>query len=169
MADDLRRAIEDFFYLEAELLDERRLREWLELLTDDVRYWMPIRYNPLERPEAINDEFSKPSEGYYFNDDKKSLTIRVERVYARNAWAEVPPSRTRHLISNVRAKNENGDEIEAHSNFLVYRTRMETDQDLFVGMRKDILRRVNGGFKIARRTIILDQAVLAAKNISIFL
>jgi biphenyl 2,3-dioxygenase beta subunit len=81
----------------------------------------------------------------------------------------MPPSRTRHLISNVRVKNDDGNEIEVHSNFLVYRTRMETDQDLFVGMRKDILRRVNGGFKIARRTIILDQAVLAAKNISIFL
>jgi biphenyl 2,3-dioxygenase beta subunit len=97
------------------------------------------------------------------------LKIRVERVYAKNAWAEMPPSRTRHLISNVRVKNDDGNEIEVHSNFLVYRTRMDTNQDLFVGMRKDILRRVNGGFRIARRTIILDQAVLTAKNISIFL
>jgi biphenyl 2,3-dioxygenase beta subunit len=169
MASELRRAIEDFFYHEAELLDERKLREWLDLLTDDVRYWMPIRHNPLERPEAVSEELSNPGEGYYFNDDKKSLKIRVERVYARNAWAEMPPSRTRHLISNVRVKSDDGNEIEVHSNFLVYRTRMETDQDLFVGMRKDILRRVSGGFKIARRTIILDQAVLAAKNISIFL
>jgi 3-phenylpropionate/cinnamic acid dioxygenase small subunit len=169
MVSELRREIEDFLYHEAELLDERKLREWLELLTDDVRYWMPIRHNPLERPAAVSEELSDPGESYYFNDDQKSLKIRVERVYAKNAWAEMPPSRTRHLISNVRVKNDDGNEIEVHSNFLVYRTRMETDQDLFVGMRKDILRRVNGGFKIARRTIILDQAVLAAKNISIFL
>jgi 3-phenylpropionate/cinnamic acid dioxygenase small subunit len=169
MASELRHKIEDFLYYEAELLDERRLREWFELLTDDVRYWMPIRHNSLERPAAVSEELSDPGDSYYFNDDKKSLKIRVERVYAKNAWAEMPPSRTRHLISNVRVKNDDGNEIEVHSNFLVYRTRMETDQDLFVGMRKDILRRVNGGFKIARRTIILDQAVLSAKNISIFL
>jgi len=169
MADDPRRAVEDFLYLEAELLDDRRLREWLDLFTDDVLYWMPIRHNPLERPNNVTDELSKPGEGYYFNDDKQSLKIRVERVYARNAWAEMPPSRTRHLISNIRVKKDDGGEIEVHSNFIVYRTRLERDEDFFVGTRQDILRRVNGELKLARRTIILDQAVLGAKNISGFL
>lgn len=169
MDSDLRRKIEDFLYLEAELLDERRLREWLELFTDDVRYCMPVRYNPLERPENLNEELSKPGEAYYFNDTKESLRIRVERLYSKQAWAEMPPSRTRRLISNIRVKKDDGSEIEVDSNFFVYRTRMERDEDLFVGTRKDILRRVNGSVKIAQRTIILDQAVLSAKNISVFL
>jgi 3-phenylpropionate/cinnamic acid dioxygenase small subunit len=169
MDSELRRQIEDFYYLEAELLDERKLREWFSLLTEDIRYWMPIRHNPLERPNDVSEELSKPGEGYYFDDDIKSLKIRVERAYAKNAWAEVPPSRTRHLITNIRIKKDDGNEIEAHSNFLVYRTRMETDKDMFVGTRQDILRRADGSFKIARRTIILDQAVLDAKNISVFL
>jgi 3-phenylpropionate/cinnamic acid dioxygenase small subunit len=169
MDNELRCNIEDFLYFEAELLDDRKLREWLDLLTDDVRYWMPIRHNPLERSEDLSDELAKPGEGYYFDDDKKSLRIRVERVYSKTAWAEIPPSRTRHLISNIRVKKDDGNEIEVHANFLVYRTRMETDQDIFVGMRQDVLRRINGGFKIAKRTIILDQAVLRAKNISVFL
>jgi biphenyl 2,3-dioxygenase subunit beta len=169
MANELRHKVEDFLYLEAELLDDRKLREWLDLLTDDIRYWMPIRYNPLERPEDLSDELAKPGDGYYFDDDKRSLSLRIERVYVKSAWAEMPPSRTRHLISNVRIKNDDGKEIEVHSNFLVYRTRLETDQDIFVGTKRDMLRRVNDGFKIAKRTIILDQAVLNAKNISIFL
>ena len=169
MDSELRHQVEDFLYFEAELLDDRKLREWLGLLTDDIRYWMPIRHNPLDRSENITDELAKPGEGYYFDDDIKSLRIRVERVYAKNAWAEMPPSRTRHLISNIRIKKADGAEIEVHSNFLVYRTRMENDQDMFVGERQDILRRVDGGFKIAKRTIILDQAVLTAKNISVFL
>ena len=169
MADELRHKIEDFLYVEAELLDDRKLREWLDLLTDDVRYWMPIRHNPLERSEDVFDELAKPGDGYYFDDDKRSLSIRVDRAYAKNAWAELPPSRTRHFISNVRIKSDNGSELEVLSNFLVYRTRMETDQDIFVGARRDILRRVNDSFKIAKRTIILDQAVLNAKNISVFL
>ena len=169
MASELRREIEEFLYFEAELLDDRRLREWFELFADDIRYWMPIRHNLFERPEDIRDELSKPGEGFYFDDDRKSLKIRVERAYAKNAWAEMPPSRTRHLITNIRIKKDDGREIKVHSNFLVYRTRMENDQDMFVGERQDILRRVDGGFKIAKRTIILDQAVLTAKNISVFL
>ena len=104
MDSELRHRIEDFLYLEAELLDDRKLRDWLDLLTDDVRYWMPIRHNTLERPDDVAEELAKPGEGFYFDDDKKSLTIRVERVYLKNAWAEIPPSRTRHLISNVRIK-----------------------------------------------------------------
>jgi 3-phenylpropionate/cinnamic acid dioxygenase small subunit len=169
MGSELRQQIEDFLYLEAELLDERRLREWLELFTDDVRYWMPVRHNPLERPAEVTEELSKPGESFYFNDNYETLRIRVEKVYAKTAWAEMPPSRTRRLISNVRVKQDAGGALHADSNFIVYRTRMEKDEDFFVGTRKDILRRVNGGFKIARRTIILDQAILRAKNISIFL
>jgi 3-phenylpropionate/cinnamic acid dioxygenase small subunit len=169
MASDLRQRTEEFLYLEAELLDERRLREWLDLFTDDARYCMPIRYNPLERPEDLNQELSKSNDAYYFNDTKESLRIRVERVYSKQAWAEMPPSRTRRLIANVRVKNDDGAQIEVHCNFIVYRTRMERDEDIFVGTRRDLLRRVNGAFRIARRMIILDQAVLGAKNISIFL
>jgi len=169
MDSELYRQVEDFFYLEAELMDERKLREWLDLVTEDVRYWMPLRHNPYERPESVAEELSKPGEGYYFDDNFKSLKIRVERAYARNAWAEVPPSRTRHLVTNIRIKSDDGNEIAVHSNFLLYRTRMETDKDVFVGTRHDILRRANGSFKLARRMIILDQAVLDAKNISVFL
>jgi 3-phenylpropionate/cinnamic acid dioxygenase small subunit len=169
MDNDLRREIEEFLYLEAELLDDRRLREWVELFADDARYWMPIRYNPFDRPEDLTAELLNPGEGYYFNDTKETLKVRVERVYSKQAWAEIPPSRTRRLVSNIRVKRNTGVEIEARSNFLVYRTRMEKDEDIFVGTRRDILRRVNDDVKIARRTIILDQAVLRAKNISIFL
>ena len=169
MGSELCQQIEEFLYREAELLDERRLREWLELFTEDIHYWMPVRHSPMERPAEVSEELSKPGESYYFNDSKETLRIRVERVYAKTAWAEMPPSRTRRLISNVRVKQDNSGAIEAKSNFIVYRTRMEKDEDFFVGTRKDILRRVNGDFKIARRTIILDQAILRAKNISIFL
>jgi len=169
MDDGLRKKIEEFYYLEAELLDERKLREWFALLADDIRYWMPIRHNLSTRPDNVNEELSQPGEGYYFDDDKNALKIRVERAYSKIAWAEVPPSRTRHLITNVRIKKDDGNEIAANSNFLVYRTRMESDKDLFVGERQDILRRAGATFQIARRTIILDQAVLDAKNISVFL
>ena len=130
---------------------------------------MPVRYNPLDRPKELSEELSRPGDSYYFNDNKETLRIRVERFYSKSAWAEMPPSRTRHLISNIRVRKDDGVQFEVDSNFIVYRTRMEKDEDLFVGTRKDVLRRINDELKIARRMILLDQAVLGAKNISVFL
>jgi biphenyl 2,3-dioxygenase subunit beta len=169
MADSLREAVEDFLYREAELLDERCFRDWLELFTEDAIYWMPVRGNRLTGPGEVAAELEPRGGNAYFEDNKEALRLRVERLYTGSAWAESPPSRTRHLISNIRIKRQEGEELEVHSNFLVYRTRLEHDKDLFAGGRIDRLRRVGDGFKFANRTIILDQAILDAKNISVFL
>ncbi len=59
-------------------------------------------------------------------------------------------------------------EITVYSNFMVYRSRSETEEDFYVGARQDLLRHVDGTWKIARRRLVLDQNVLLAKNVSIF-
>src|SRR5215831_1324381 len=41
----LKQEIEEFLYHEADLLDERRYEDWLALVAEDVRYWMPMRRN----------------------------------------------------------------------------------------------------------------------------
>jgi 3-phenylpropionate/cinnamic acid dioxygenase small subunit len=169
MCASLREAVEDFLYHEAELLDERRFREWLDLFADDAVYWMPVRNNRLAGPDAVGAELAPPGGNAYFEDDKAALRLRVERLYTGSAWAETPPSRTRHLVTNVRVKRQERAELEVHSSFVVYRTRLEHDRDLYVGARVDRLRRVGDSFQIAHRTIILDQAILDAKNISTFL
>jgi 3-phenylpropionate/cinnamic acid dioxygenase small subunit len=85
------------------------------------------------------------------------------------AWAEDPPSRTRHLVTNIEVVQDASDtEVTVHCNFLVYRSRGETEQDFYVGAREDRLRWTDGGWKIARRRMVLDQNVLTAKNLSIF-
>jgi 3-phenylpropionate/cinnamic acid dioxygenase small subunit len=85
------------------------------------------------------------------------------------AWAEDPPSRSRHLITNIEVgPRDTASELKAYSNFMVYRNRAETEQDFYVGARRDVLRRVAGAWKIAGRKVILDQNVLLAKNVSIF-
>jgi 3-phenylpropionate/cinnamic acid dioxygenase small subunit len=169
MAECLQHAVEAFLFHEAELLDERRFRDWLALFADDALYWMPVRDNRLEGPGDVAAELAPRGGNAYFEDTKEALRLRVERLYTGAAWAETPPSRTRHLVSNVRIKRDDGAELEVHSSFLVYRTRLEHDRDLYVGGRVDRLRRVDRGFQIAHRTIILDQAILDAKNVSVFL
>lgn len=166
---ELQHEIEQFLYREAELLDEREFAEWLDLFADDVHYWMPTRYNRLRREQ--DKEYSAPNETALFDDDKDSLARRITRLETGMAWAEDPPSRTRHLFTNVRVvPTDAPDEYVVKANFLLYRTRLEHDVELFVGQREDLLRRAGteAGWLIARRKLILDQSTLNAKNLSMF-
>jgi biphenyl 2,3-dioxygenase subunit beta len=173
------RSVEQFLYREARLLDERRFRDWLCLFTDDVHYSMAARTNRYPRSsKAIAilevDRFAEADSAAadelgLFDEDIKTLTARVARLETGMAWAEDPPSRTRHLIANIEiAPDASGSELTVHSNFIVYRSRGETEQDFYVGARQDTLRRVDSAWKIASRRMILDQNVLTAKNLSIF-
>ena len=45
---------------------------------------------------------------------------------------------------------------------------MQTETDFLVGKREEVLRSVDGQWKIAQRKIILDQNVLLAKNLTFF-
>src|ERR1700757_4393323 len=177
MCDEPIREAEQFLYREARLLDERRFHEWLTLFTDDVRYWMVTRSNLYPRsskaiailnPGRNVDETEQ--DGLAILDESKlTLEGRIARLETGMAWAEDPPSRTRHLIANIEvAPGGTSSEFAAYSNFIVYRNRSESEQDFYVGTRRDVLRRGDGAWKIAGRKITLDQNVLSAKNVSIF-
>lgn len=155
---------EEFLFREASLLDERRLEEWLALLTEDIHYWMPIRRTTTAK--EIDNEFTKLGDMAYFDDDKRTLGMRVQRLAVGRAWAEDPPSRTRHSISNVRILTADANEILVALNFHLYRTRLESEEDSWIGRREDLLRRENGVLKLARRYIYLDQTVILAQNMS---
>jgi 3-phenylpropionate/cinnamic acid dioxygenase small subunit len=155
-----------FLMHEAELLDEHREREWLELFTDDAEYLMPVRVN---RERVEGDGFSE--EAFYFEETRGSLELRVRRLETEYAWAEDPPSRTRHFVSNVRvAEGEEENEVAVRSNLLLYRSRgSHPDHDLLSAERKDVLRKEEGQWKLKKRVILLDHSVLTTHNLSIFL
>ena len=165
--------IADFLYREAELLDERRYREWLDLLADDIRYWMPMRRN-VKFGDTTGREFTREREDIsWFDEGKETLTRRVQQIQTGIHWAEEPQSRIAHLVSNVQLLEAapsavDPREVTTKCRFLVYRNRVETETDLLVGKREDTLRREGGGWRIARRKIILDQNVLMTKNLTFF-
>ena len=97
------------------------------------------------------------------------LVRRVARLDTGMAWAEDPPSRTRHLIGNLEATALENGQAEARTAFLVYRSHLETDSQLLSGCREDVLRKVNGAWQVKKRTIVLDANVLLDKNLSVFL
>lgn len=161
--------IEQFLYAEAALLDARRFQDWLALMAHDLRYVMPTRYNRLKRQR--DREFSEPEELNHFDEDYGSLRMRIKRIETGKAWAEEPPSRTRHLVTNVRITPADSEgEYDISCCFIVYRSRLEHQVDIFAGGREDRLRRTDGpaGFEIVRRRILLDQTVVMSNNLSIF-
>lgn len=165
----LQQEIEQFLYHEAELLDDRKIAEWVDLMADDIHYSMPLRTT--RGPRERNLELSGAHDIAYFDESKASLQLRLRKLQTGTAWAEEPPSRTRHLVTNVRiSQGARVDEYEVKSAFLLYRNRSERQTDIFAGERTDGLRRVNApaGFEIFRRLILLDQATLEANNLSIF-
>jgi 3-phenylpropionate/cinnamic acid dioxygenase small subunit len=168
----LKQQIEEFLYHEAELLDERRYEDWLALLADDVRYWMPMRRNV--KFGELEREFTREGQDInWFDEGKDTLTRRVQQILTGVHWAEEPLSRICHMVSNlqilqVRPSVLEPIEVTVKCRFLIYRNRVETETDILVGKREDILRRVSGQWRIGQRKIILDQNVLQAKNLTFF-
>ena len=168
----LKHEIEEFLYREADLLDERRFAEWLELLTDDVEYWVPMRRNV--KFDETEREFTRAGhEVNWLDEGKETLARRVAQILSGMHWAEEPLSRVCHVVSNVQILEATPSivapsTVSVKCRFLIYRNRVDTETDTLVGKREDVLRKVDGLWKIARRKVVLDQAVLLAKNLTVF-
>ncbi|WP_295680522.1 aromatic-ring-hydroxylating dioxygenase subunit beta [Nevskia ramosa] len=166
---ELQLDIERFVYEEAAVLDRHEYREWLGLFAADLVYQMPVTTNYHE--QAVGAPPPPAPQAYYFHDDLRTLTQRVKRLETGKGWAEMPPSRTRRMLSNViLTPADVAGEWNVACNFLLYRSRLERQVDLFIGARVDHLRPHAGGsrWKIARRDLTLDQGTLIANNLSIF-
>lgn len=159
-------AASEFLLRDAELLDTRQWRKWLAQMTDDVVYAMPVRVTKERSLEAgVLPDMD------HFREDRFSLRKRVERLETEYAWTEDPPSRTRHFVTNVRVmRGDHDGELVAKSYLLLFRSRGDTRApEWFSAERTDVLRRVDGTLRLARRTILIDESVLRAQNLAIFL
>jgi 3-phenylpropionate/cinnamic acid dioxygenase small subunit len=164
----LKDEVEQFLYNEAALLDERRYEEWIDLMAEDIHYWMPIRRNV--KFGEWNRESSDPaSEISWFDEGKDVLEGRVRQLVTGVHWAEEPVSRIRHIITNIRVLDVQGDEVSTSDNFFIWHNRLQEEVNLFAGRRDNLLRRdPETGFKVVKRTILLDQSVLLAKVVTFF-
>lgn len=163
---ETRESIRDFVYLEALALDERRFRDWLAMFAEDARYEIPVR---VSREKLAEWELSPVSR--IFDDTKQTLEVRINRLETEFAWSEQPPSRTRHYVTNVLVRRADADgEFLALSNCLLYRSRgWDPEPSLFSVQRRDVLRRNGDGWLIVHRWAALDQALVNAHNLSVFI
>jgi 3-phenylpropionate/cinnamic acid dioxygenase small subunit len=173
----LKAEAEDFLAHEADLLDARRFRDWLALLTEDVTVWMPMTRNVKSGGDAA-ERTREGSDINWIDEGMETLRQRVTQLETGIHWAEQPPSRTTHMVSNVLVVDAEGEldsgpenvtGLDLRCRFMVYRNRNEDEEDFFIGKRSDRLRRVDGAWRLARREVYLDQNVLLAKNLPVFL
>lgn len=160
-------AVVTFLYEEATLLDQIRLQEWSERLATDLIYTVPLRHTRLQ--SELSSTIVRSVQHYH--DDYRSIMGRVLRLSGKSAWAEDPPSRTRRLVTNVFVEEtEKADEFVVTSYLLLTRSRFkDVHVDIVSGERRDVLRLVDGEFKLARREVIIDQAVVGTPNLAVFL
>lgn len=164
---DPRHALAHHFLIEeAAILDAHDYDGWLELLTADIRYQMPVRVT-LSRADRDND---RPGMDH-FDENWYSLAKRVARLNTEHAWTEDPPSRIRHIVTNVRTfPNDEGLELEVESSLLLFRSRGDMrPAELLCALRIDRLRDVDGETRLASRLILAEESVLRTQNLAIFL
>ena len=156
---ETRLLVEDFMFMEAQLLDEWRLSEWLDLMTEDARYEVPAT--------DVRGDVSNTLG--IISDDVRRLRQRVEQLLGNVMWCENPRSRTRRHVSNVRVVGEKGGALQVAANFVVHRFGNDRS-DTFVGTYEYELVRAGGTFKVRRRTARLDhESLFEHAKISIIL
>jgi 3-phenylpropionate/cinnamic acid dioxygenase small subunit len=161
---ETRFAVQDFLVAEAEALDDRRFEEWLGLFADDATYYAPVKVTRRSGNPDVIDEIG------LFDENKKSLGLRVARLATDVAWAEDPPSHTRRFVTNIRIVDE-GEELVVRSNLMLFRSRGDRGAyDLVACERTDRLRPDGeGSYSIAARRVSVDQSSLGTKNLGVFL
>jgi phthalate 3,4-dioxygenase subunit beta len=158
-------AAHQFLVEEAALLDAADYPGWLDLLCEDIRYLMPVRVTT-----ARGAPVSAKAGLGHFDEDMYALRKRVQRLATDHAWTEDPPSRTRHLVTNVRTFRAEGDDLRVESALLLFRSRGDTrEPSLISAGRTDVLRATPDGLRLARREITVDESVLRTQNLAVFL
>lgn len=155
-----------FLNQEAEYLDDGELDQWVSNLTEDIEYSVPVRVTSEKKGDR---GFSQSA--YTLKEDMDSIKTRVDRLKTDFAWSEQPASRIRHIVSNIRAvERKEAQEIDVKSNFILYRGRGDAlESAILCGERVDILRRIDGELKLAKRTVYLDQTTLPISYFSFFI
>ena len=159
----LQHSIERFLVQEAELLDDKRYRDWLDLLADDIVYRAPVQTT--RRSDGRVDV----ERMYWFDENRATLELRVRRLETDVSWAEEPPSRTRRFVSNVRVRHHDDEQgVAVRSNLLCHRNRGESPSaDAIAAERYDVLREESGVWRLLRREIHFDHGTLGTKNLAL--
>jgi 3-phenylpropionate/cinnamic acid dioxygenase small subunit len=147
-------AISAFLFHEAELLDGRRFEEWLALYTDDAIYWIP--------QGEETDHTHHVSIAY---DDRRRLHERVVRLASGFAFSQDPPSRTCHVVGNVRVVGEVDGDLDVRSNLMLAEMRRGA-QRVYAGDVSHRLVPTGESFMVRAKTVRLINSDIPLSNLT---
>ncbi len=149
-------SIINFIYDEANLLDEHKFEDWLDLFADDGVYWMPLELGQTEEHLTTSLMY----------EDKLLLTVRVERLGGERTFSQRPKSRCHHILQRPQIL-EIGELVKTKTAFHYTESRLD-EQFFLVGWAEHILRPTDAGFKIVRKRVNLINPEAAHRNIQLF-
>ncbi len=159
-------ALQGLLFAEARLLDNEQYEDWLDMLSDDVHYYMPmpVRYQRDEKENA-----ARALDANIFNDYKDQLKLRVSRFRTGFVWAENPQNHLRHLVSNIEVfPGEIDSEWRVLSVVTVHRNRLDSEEHRMIVSRTDTWRTEGDQVKLAERNMVFNHAVIPDSNLNIF-
>lgn len=154
-------AIEAFYRREILLLQDRRYREWLELMDPSIRYWVPVTTSTLKGLETHDNEIG------YYDETFELLKARVAKLESRQSWVEQPPSRVRYFVQLIDAELQADGTLAARSNLLLLQVRWNMEQQ-FSGERADAFSMVHGALRLRQRKVTVDRRAIGNQGLSVF-
>jgi ethylbenzene dioxygenase beta subunit len=155
---ELRRIFEEILYYESSLISSHQLDEWTQLLHAEVRYWIPVRANR----ELGTEDLHRANLICHIDDDKRTLVLRAQRAAGGFGYADNPPPRVRHFVTNVRILTVDKDEVGVSSNVMVWRSHVGLPDHALIGGRVDRWVRNGDGWLLLERRVELDQDSIPA-------
>jgi ethylbenzene dioxygenase subunit beta len=160
-----RQEAEDFLYEEARLLDERLFEAWLHLFTEDGLYWIPLV-----------EDADPTTQTSLLYDDSQLRQIRVHHLLHERNFAQSPPSRTVHQVSNVQVwGGDRADEALVRCNLVLYEIRGGDHLQLGLGQQRALAGkceyrlRYHDGWRIACKKVVLINRHMPIVNLSFLL
>jgi benzoate/toluate 1,2-dioxygenase beta subunit len=144
--------LQQFVYREARLLDLRRYEDWISLFADKLVYWVPSTHvaHRLQRASAIN------------LDDRRRLLDRIAYTQTGVQCAQIPPSRTCRVVTNIEAWRAGDESVEIRSNVTIWEHRRDTH--CFAGVQAFRLSKEAGGYLIETKIVDLVDSVQPQGN-----
>lgn len=152
VSDDELQKLQQFVYREARLLDLRRYEDWISLFAAKLVYWVPYTHatHRLQRASAINF------------DDRRRLLDRVAYTATSVQCAQIPPSRTCRVVTNIEAWRAEHEAVEVRSNVTIWEHRRETN--CFAGVQAFRLLRDASGYLIETKIVDLVDSIQPQGN-----
>ncbi len=161
---DLYTRMQQRLYEEARLLDEERFDDWLNLLTDDVRYILPLPERRFRK-----DRTRQTWTAYIFDDDKEILQMRIARLKSGYVWSEDPHNNIRHLVNNVEVyPGDDRQTLRVNSVVEIHRSRLDGEEKRLIATRTDQWRAVGEDYYLARREGLFCHALVLDSNLNLF-